>query len=58
MRIRPLAASLVLASALTISAVEPPPMPKRSISPGASTPAGTKLQLNDRGSNFTLYLPR
>lgn len=36
----------------------PPPMPPRAIAPGAEAQAGEQLVLNDRGTNFTLFLPR
>jgi hypothetical protein len=40
-----------------IHAQIPPVMAKRSIAPSTNKPPGTELMLNDRGTNFTLFLP-
>lgn len=36
----------------------PPPMPVRAIAPGDEAPAGRQVVLNDRGANFTLFVPQ
>lgn len=35
----------------------PPPMAKRAIAPSTNELPGTQIVLNDRGTNFTLFLP-
>lgn len=37
--------------------VVPPVMSPRSIAPSKTPPAGEQFQLNDRGTNFTVFLP-
>ena len=60
-----LAAGSAFLLALTTAAAEPgapfpepPPMPARTIAPGAEAQAGEQILLTDRGTNFTLFLPR
>jgi hypothetical protein len=50
--------SVAASSVVAQSANTPPLMSKRSIAPSTNELQGTQVTLSDRGTNFTLYLPR
>jgi hypothetical protein len=58
MRLLPLALFAMLVNGAVIQfSIVPPPMPKRVISASTNEPQGTRVALNDGGTNFTLFLP-
>lgn len=57
--------ALVMSSAVALAAddpaarlPDPPVMPARSIAPGEEARAGEQVTLNDRATNFTLFIPK
>ncbi len=50
-------ALMICGSFASAALPEPPPMPRRVITPSTNELRGTQIVLTDRGTNFTLFLP-